>query len=146
MSSREEEGGWNQIHSEGTRASFNSKTDFTGCDIFFDLTKEKTTVSSYFIAKWRTANRNLQGIVNNGILLTTVTVGENHYPVYANITHGFTPLILGRDFFHAYDWHLTDKGSIDTPGGRVQLMQNLHGYHQIDTQLAEQVHKCDEIL
>ena len=147
MSDREEERGeWRELSSEGMSCTLNSKTDYTGREIFFNLDNEKTTVSAYFLAKWRNSNVNLQGVLSCGVILTTVKIGESHYPIFANITPDFGPLILGRDFFHAFDWHLNDEGSITTPGGNLQLLENIHGHLQIDTQLVEDVHKCKEVL
>ena len=115
--------------------TLNSKTDYTGREIFFNPDNEKTTVSTYFLAKWCNSNVNLQGVLSCGVILTTVKIGECHYPIFASITPDFGPLILGRDFFKAFDWHLNDEGSITTPWGNLQLLQNIHGNQQIDTQL-----------
>ena len=103
-------------------------------------------MSSYFLAKWRSANRNLKYAICNGVLLTTISVGGNHYPIFATIIHDFSPLLLGADFFQTYDWHLSDLGVINTLDGDIQLLENEHGYHQINTQLAEDIYKCNELL
>ena len=145
MSDREgETGEWrDRISREGIGCSLNSKTDFTGREIFFNLDNEKTTVSAYFLAKWRNANPNLRGVLSYGVILTTVKIGDSHYPIFANVTNDFRPLTLGYDFFSAFEWHLNEEGNITTPGGCVQLVP---GHQQIDTQLVEDVYKCNEVL
>jgi len=109
MSGRGEEREWRKkLSSEGAVYSLNSQTDYTGHKIFFDPNIETTSVSSYFLAKWRNANSKLQGLINNGTILTTISVGGSHYPIYTDVTQGFLPLILGKDFFHAYNWQCSN--------------------------------------
>ena len=126
--------------------SLSSQTDYTGHEIFFDPNIENSNVSSYFLTKWRNANSKLQGLINNDTLLTTISLGWSHYPMYANITQEFSPLILGKDFFHAYDWQCSNEGFISTPQGNINTSRTPKGLHQINTQLLENVLKCEEVL
>jgi hypothetical protein len=89
-----------KLSSEGTVYSLNTQTDYTGRKIFFDLNLDGSSVSSYFVAKWRSANNKLQGVLTyDGKLLTTLSLAGSHYPLFANLIQDFSPLILGKDFF-----------------------------------------------
>jgi len=147
MSDRGGEREWRRkLSSEGTVYSLNSQTDYTGREIFFYLNIDSSSVSSYFVAKWRSVNVKLQGILNNRVLLTTLTLGGSHYPLFANITQDFSPLILGKDFFSAYNWQYSNEGVILTPQGKLFTSLTPEGLHQINTQLLEDVLKCEEVL
>ncbi len=148
MSSRPEESGeWRRkLSTKGTACSLSSQTDYTGREIFFDLTKASSTVSPYFVAKWRSVNDKLQGVFNHGVLLTTLSLGGRHYPLFASITQDFSPLILGTDFFQAFDWQFSEEGFITTSQGKIQTLQHPGGLHQINTQMVEDVLKCNEVL
>ena len=76
MSSREEESGeWRRkLSAEGTACSLSSQTDYTGREIFFDLNQDSSSVSSYFVTKWRNINVKLQGVLSNGVLLVTCQI------------------------------------------------------------------------
>jgi hypothetical protein len=126
--------------------SLNSQTDYTGRKIFFDLNLDDSSVSSYFVAKWRSANNKLQGVLSYGKLLTTLSLAGNHYPLFANITQDFSPLILGKDFFDAYRWQYSNEGFIITPQGKLFTSLTPEGLHQIDTQLLEDVLRCEEVI
>jgi hypothetical protein len=79
--------------------SLSSQTDYTGREIFFDPNIEKTNVSSYFLAKWHNANSKLQGLINNDTLLTTISLGGSHYPMYCKHHPGFFAINIGQRFF-----------------------------------------------
>ncbi len=136
-----------KLSSEDMVYSLNSQTDYTGHEIFFDLNLDGSSVSSYFVAKWRSANNKLQGVLTyDGKLLTTLSLAGSHYPLFANLIQDFFSLILGKDFFDAYRWQYSNEGFIITPQGKLFTSLTPEGLHQIDTQLLEDVLKCEEVI
>ena len=82
----------------------------------------------------------------DGKLLTTLSLVGSHYPLFANLTQDFSPLILGKDFFDAYRWQYSNEGFIITPQGKFFTSLTPEGLHQINTQLLEDVLKCEEVI
>jgi len=79
--------------------NINSYNDFTGEEIFFDINRLETTMSPLFFGIWKSKHKNVETMINNGIVLTSLEIADKTYPIYIRLVYDFSPLILGQDFF-----------------------------------------------
>jgi len=128
-----------------SKFNINSYNDFTGEEIFFDTDRLETTVSPLFFGIWKNKHKNINAMINNGAVLTSIEIANNIYPIHMRLVNDFTPLILGQDFFTQNSWTHRAGENIKTPTGDILVDHEMNEGRSIDVKLCEQVHQAEEI-
>jgi len=128
-----------------SKFNIDSYNDFTGEEIFFDTDRMETTMSPLFFGIWKNKHKNIEAMINSGIVLTSIEIANNIYPIHIRLVNDFTPLILGQDFFSHFSWTHRPGENIKTPMGEILVDQETYEGRSIDVKLCEQVHQAEEI-
>jgi len=139
---------WNKDLARDTGSEFfsnfniNSYNDLTGDEIFFDTNRSETTMSPLFFGIWKNKHKNVETMLSNGIVLTSIEIADKSYPIYIRLVCDFSPLVLGQDFFSQFSWTHKPGENIKTPRGEILVDQESYEGRSIDVKLCEQVHQA----
>jgi hypothetical protein len=120
---------WNKDLARDTGSEFfsnfniNSYNDLTGDEIFFDTNRSETTMSPLFFGIWENKHKQVETMLNNGIVLTSIEIADKTYPIYIKLVCDFSPLVLGQDFFSQFSWTHRPGENIKTPMGEILVDQ-----------------------
>jgi len=128
---------WNNIGS----FPFKKCDELVGDEVFIDTNSQFSYISSYFLSKWHTLNKNIEVVFNNGSALTCIKLGGRLYPTFFKLTDDFSPLTLGNEFFIIHSW-IVKEDSIETPYGVLSWNMETQ---TIDVDLADKVFTAEEI-
>jgi len=120
-------------------------SEISGDEIFFDTNRAETTMSPFFFGIWKSKNKNIETLINNGIVMTSLSIAGKVYPVYIRLICDFSPLILGQDFFSQFKWSHSPGENIKIPGGEIIVDQTNYEGRSIDVKLVQQVFQAEEI-
>jgi len=129
------------VHSNIGSFPFKKCDELVGNEVFIDTNSQFSYISSYFLSKWRTLNKNIEVVFNNGSALTCIKLGGRLYPTFFKITDDFSPLTLGNEFFIIHSW-IVKEDSIETPYGVLSWNMETQ---TIDVDLADKVFTAEEI-
>jgi len=125
--------------------NINMYSEITGDEIFFDPTRTETTMSPFFFGIWKSKNKNIETMINNGVVMTSLSIAGKTYPVYIRLICDFSPLVLGQDFFTQFKWSHNPGENIKTPMGEIIVDQDNYEGKSIDVKLVQQVFRAEEI-
>jgi len=134
---------WKETYGQkGTGSSFQHCNKLVGDEIFFTTDTDISYISTYFLHKWHTKNKDKEVLFNNRSALTSLKIGGRLYPVFFKLTDDFSPMTLGQEFFRQHNWSINTDG-IDTPYGRLGIHQ---GVNRLDTDLADKVFTVETLM
>jgi len=103
-------------------------------------------MSYFFLCKWKNKNANIEIIINDDNMFTTVEIAGTMYPLNVKLlNNSFSPLILGKDFFSNYKWSHSEGENIKTPKCDLIVKCDKYGGYIIDNELSGQVFQSEEI-
>jgi len=128
---------WNETYTKkgNEKFTFQKCDELVGDEIFFNPYIQQSYISIYFLGRWRLQNKQTEVIFLDGSVLLSVKIGGRLYPTLFQLTHDFSPLTLGYEFFMTHSWTLDENG-IDTPYGRLYINPE---NNSLDTSLADKI-------